>query len=34
MRPIRIPPLTPEELDALEKLYRTTRDVKGLRTRA
>jgi transposase len=33
MRPIRIPTLTPEQLDALEELYRTTRNAR-LRTRA
>jgi transposase len=33
MRPIRIPTLSPEQLDALEKLYRTTREAR-LRTRA
>ncbi len=33
MKPIRIPPLHPEQLDDLEKLYRTTRNVR-LRTRA
>ena len=33
MKPIRIPALDPEQLDALEKLYRTTRDAR-LRTRA
>jgi transposase len=33
MRPIRIPALSPEQLGALEKLYRTTRDAR-LRTRA
>jgi transposase len=33
MKPIRIPTLTSEQLDALEKLYRTTRDAR-LRTRA
>jgi transposase len=33
MKPIRIPPLDPEQLDDLEKLYRTTRNVR-LRTRA
>ena len=33
MKPIRIPTLTPEQLDALEKLYRTTCDAR-LRTRA
>jgi transposase len=31
--PLEIPPLTAEELEALEKLYRTTKDVR-LRTRA
>ena len=30
--PLEIPPLTAEELEALEKLYRTTKDVR-LRTR-
>ena len=33
MRPIRIPALSPEELDTLEELYRTTREAR-LRTRA
>ena len=33
MKPIRIPALGPEQLHALEELYRTTRDVR-LRTRA
>ena len=33
MKPIRIPALSPEQLDALEKLYRTTREAR-LRTRA
>ena len=33
MKPIRIPTLSPEQLDALEKLYRTTREAR-LRTRA
>ena len=33
MKPIRIPTLSSEQLDALEKLYRTTRDAR-LRTRA
>src|SRR3954465_8909238 len=33
MKPIRIPDLAPEQLDALEELYRTTRDAR-LRTRA
>ena len=33
MKPIRIPTLSPEQLDALEKLYRTTRKPR-LRTRA
>ncbi len=33
MKPIRIPALSPEQLDSLEKLYRTTRKVR-LRTRA
>ena len=33
MKPIRIPALSPEELKALEELYRTTRDVR-LRTPA
>jgi transposase len=33
MRPIRIPTLNSEQLDALEKLYRATRDAR-LRTRA
>jgi transposase len=33
MRPIRIPTLSPEELNALEELYRTTREAR-LRTRA
>jgi transposase len=33
MKPIRIPTLDSEQLDALEKLYRATRDVR-LRTRA
>jgi hypothetical protein len=32
MKPIRIPALNSEQLDALEKAYRTTRDVR-LRTR-
>ena len=34
MKPIRIPTLTSEQLDALEELYRTTRDAARLRTRA
>ena len=33
MKPIRIPTLNSEQLDTLEKLYRTTRDAR-LRTRA
>jgi hypothetical protein len=33
MKPIRIPTLNPEQFDALEKLYRTTREAR-LRTRA
>jgi prophage DNA circulation protein len=33
MRPIEIPALTPEQLAALEELYRTTREAR-LRTRA
>jgi hypothetical protein len=33
MKPIRIPALNPEQLDELEKLYRTTRETR-LRTRA
>ena len=33
MRPIEIPALTPEQLAALEELYRSTRDAR-LRTRA
>jgi DNA-directed RNA polymerase specialized sigma24 family protein len=33
MKPIRIPTLNSEQLDALEKLYRTTREAR-LRTRA
>jgi transposase len=33
MRPIEIPALTPEQLTALEELYRSTRDAR-LRTRA
>ena len=33
MKPIRIPTLSPEQLDALEKLYRTTHEAR-LRTRA
>jgi transposase len=33
MKPIRIPALSPEQLDALEELYRTTREAR-LRTRA
>ncbi len=33
MRPIRIPTLSPEQLHALEELYRTTREAR-LRTRA
>jgi transposase len=33
VKPIRIPALSPEQLDALEKLYRTTREAR-LRTRA
>jgi transposase len=33
MKPIRVPNLDPEQLDALEALYRTTRDAR-LRTRA
>jgi transposase len=33
LKPLEIPPLTAEELKALEKLYRTTKDVR-LRTRA
>ena len=33
MRPVRIPTLSPEQLDALEEMYRTTRHAR-LRTRA
>jgi hypothetical protein len=33
LKPLEIPPLTAEELEALEKLYRTTKDVR-LHTRA
>jgi transposase len=33
LKPLEIPPLTEEELEALEKLYRTTKDVR-LRSRA
>jgi transposase len=33
MKPIRVPTLSPEQLTALEELYRTTRDAR-LRTRA
>jgi len=33
LKPLEIPPLTVEELKALENLYRTTKDVR-LRTRA
>lgn len=33
LKPLEIPPLTTEELEALEKLYRMTKDVR-LRTRA
>ena len=33
MMPIRIPTLSPEQLDALEKLYLTTREAR-MRTRA
>ena len=33
LKPLEIPSLTVEELEALEKLYRTTKDVR-LRTRA
>jgi hypothetical protein len=33
LKPLEIAPLTAEELEALEKLYRTTKDVR-LRTRA
>ncbi len=33
MKPIRVPALNPEQLDALERLYRTTRNAR-LRTRA
>jgi transposase len=33
LKPLEIPPLTAEELEALEKLYRTTKEVR-LRTRA
>lgn len=33
MRPIRLPPQSPEQIEALEKLYHTTKDVR-LRTRA
>lgn len=32
-KPLEIPALTGEEMEALEKLYRTTKDVR-LRTRA
>jgi len=33
LKPLEIPPLTAEELESLEKLYRTTKEVR-LRTRA
>jgi transposase len=33
MKPIQLPPQTPEQLEALEELYRTTKDVR-LRQRA
>src|SRR5260370_42452885 len=33
LKPLEIPPLTADELEALEKLYRTTKDVR-LRTRS
>ena len=33
LKPLEIPPLTAEELEALDKLYRTTKEVR-LRTRA
>jgi len=33
MKPIRLPPQSPEQLEALEELYRTTKDVR-LRTRS
>ena len=33
LKPLEIAPLTVEEMEALEKLYRTTKDVR-LRTRA
>jgi hypothetical protein len=33
LKPLEIPPLTGEEMEALEKLYQTTKDVR-LRTRA
>jgi hypothetical protein len=33
LKPLEIPPLTVEEMEALEKLYRTTKEVR-LRTRA
>jgi transposase len=33
LKPLEIPPLTVEEMEALEKLYRTTKDLR-LRTRA
>jgi hypothetical protein len=33
LKPLEIPSLTAEELEALEKLYRTTQEVR-LRTRA
>jgi transposase len=33
MRPIQLPPQSPEQLEALEELYRTTKDVR-LRTRS
>ena len=33
MRPIRLPPQSPEQIEALEELYHTTKDVR-LRTRA
>jgi hypothetical protein len=33
LKPLEIPALTAEELEALEKLYRTTKEVR-LRTRA
>jgi transposase len=33
MRPIRLPPQSPEQIEALEEEYRTTKDVR-LRTRA